>query len=40
MTEVSFNVGMMMGPLISGSLSEAFGFYYMNCTLGKPEMLI
>ncbi|RFU28026.1 hypothetical protein B7463_g8314, partial [Scytalidium lignicola] len=33
-TEVSFNLGMMLGPLLSGYLSEAVGYYYMNMTLG------
>jgi hypothetical protein len=37
MTEVAFNAGMMLGPLVSGSLSEAFGYYPMNCVLGKVE---
>ncbi|KHN93745.1 Major facilitator superfamily domain, general substrate transporter [Metarhizium album ARSEF 1941] len=35
MTEISFSLGMMVGPLLSGLLSEAVGYYYMNLTLGE-----
>lgn len=38
MTEMAFNAGMMLGPFVSGSLSEAFGYYPMNCVLGKIEL--
>ncbi|KAL4963298.1 major facilitator superfamily domain-containing protein [Aspergillus stella-maris] len=31
--EVAFNSGLVLGPLISGSFSEAFGYFYMNMTL-------
>jgi MFS family permease len=34
MVEVAFSLGCMLGPLLSGSLSEAIGYYYMNVTLG------
>lgn len=37
MTEVSFNIGMILGPL-SGYLSEEVGYYYMNMTLGESIM--
>ncbi|KAE8149081.1 hypothetical protein BDV25DRAFT_7598 [Aspergillus avenaceus] len=33
MVEVAFSLGAMLGPLLSGSLSEAVGYYYMNVTL-------
>ncbi|KAF7590783.1 hypothetical protein BBP40_002399 [Aspergillus hancockii] len=33
LVEVAFSLGCMLGPLISGSLSEAIGYYYMNITL-------
>ncbi|OJJ59206.1 hypothetical protein ASPSYDRAFT_151616 [Aspergillus sydowii CBS 593.65] len=35
LTEVPFNVGMVLGPLLSGSFSELIGYYYMNCILGE-----
>lgn len=35
LTELSFNVGLMLGPVVCGSISGAFGFYYTACTLGK-----
>ena len=31
--EVSFNAGMLIGPLVSGILSETLGYYYMNCVM-------
>ncbi|KAJ5570096.1 major facilitator superfamily domain-containing protein [Penicillium hispanicum] len=33
MLEVAFSVGLMIGPLISGLLTETLGYYFMNCTL-------
>ncbi|KAM0798915.1 major facilitator superfamily domain-containing protein [Usnea florida] len=33
MMEVSFNGGMLIGPLVSGVLSETLGYYYMNCVM-------
>lgn len=35
MTEVSFSFGMMIGPLLTGSLFETVGFFYMTVVLGK-----
>jgi MFS family permease len=35
MLEVAFSLGLMLGPLISGTLTEAFGYYSMNCTLSE-----
>jgi predicted MFS family arabinose efflux permease len=29
--EMAFNVGMLLGPLISGSLLETLGYFYLNC---------
>lgn len=34
MTEVSFSLGMMLGPLLTGSLFETIGFFYMTVALG------
>jgi hypothetical protein len=31
----AFTLGIMLGPLVSGSLSEAIGYYYMNVTFCK-----
>jgi len=33
--EVSFNAGLMLGPLLSGILSEEIGYYKMSVTLSK-----
>jgi hypothetical protein len=33
--EVAFNAGLMLGPLLSGMLSEAVGYFSMSLTLGK-----
>ncbi|CAG8424006.1 unnamed protein product [Penicillium salamii] len=33
MTEVSFSLGMMLGPLLTGSLFETIGFFYMTVAL-------
>jgi predicted MFS family arabinose efflux permease len=33
LTEIAFNMGLMLGPALCGSLSDAFGFYYMSCAL-------
>ncbi|KAA8643943.1 uncharacterized protein ATNIH1004_008139 [Aspergillus tanneri] len=33
--DVSFNLGLMLGPLLSGSLTEVFGFYYSCGTWGE-----
>ena len=35
LTEVAFSLGSMLGPLISGTLSETAGYYYMNLVMGK-----
>jgi hypothetical protein len=35
LTEVSFNVGLLLGPLVCGSLSDAFGFEYTAWALGE-----
>ncbi|KAE8164132.1 major facilitator superfamily domain-containing protein [Aspergillus tamarii] len=34
LTEVAFSLGSMLGPLISGTLSETAGYYYMNLVMG------
>ncbi|KAL2856470.1 major facilitator superfamily domain-containing protein [Aspergillus pseudoustus] len=35
LTELPFNVGMIAGPLLSGSISETIGYYWMNTALGE-----
>jgi MFS family permease len=35
MTEVGFSLGTMLGPLLTGSLFETIGFFYMTVALGK-----
>lgn len=40
MTEVGFSLGMMFGPLLTGSLFEAVGFFYMTVALGESHCLI
>ena len=37
MTEVGFSLGMMLGPLLTGSLFELVGFFYMTVALGKSH---
>ena len=34
LTNLSWNMGLLTGPLLSGSLVQAVGYYYMNFTLG------
>lgn len=35
LTGMSYNIGLMLGPLVCGSLSGAVGFYYTTCALGQ-----
>ena len=35
LTEVSFSTGLLIGPLLCGSLADAVGFYYTSCALGE-----
>lgn len=35
MTETSFAIGLVLGPLTTGALADAFGFYYATTALGK-----
>jgi hypothetical protein len=37
LTEISYNMGLMLGPLVCGSLSDAFGFEYTAWTLGESH---
>lgn len=30
MTEVAFSLGLVIGPILAGSLTELVGYYYMN----------
>jgi fucose permease len=38
MTEVGYSVGMMVGPLLSGSLVEGVGFFFMTVALGETSI--
>ena len=40
MTEVGYSLGMMLGPLLTGSLFEWVGFFYMTVALGESYCLI
>jgi hypothetical protein len=40
MTEVGYSLGMMLGPLLTGSLFEGVGFFYMTVALGESQRLI
>ncbi|KAE8365913.1 MFS general substrate transporter [Aspergillus caelatus] len=33
LSNISFTMGLLVGPLLSGSLTDAFGYYYMNSAL-------
>lgn len=35
MSEISFNLGLMLGPLLAGVITENIGFGAMSMTLGK-----
>lgn len=35
LTEMSFAAGLMLGPVLCGSLADAFGFYYTALALGE-----
>lgn len=37
LTEMSFAVGLLLGPLVCGALAESVGFYWTGCALGKLE---
>jgi len=39
LTEMSFNTGLMLGPLIFGSLSDAYGFEYAAWTMAGVAIL-
>lgn len=32
---IAFNVGLMLGPVVTGFLFESAGYYYMNIALGR-----
>lgn len=34
LTNLSFATGLLVGPLLSGALTESIGYYYMNTVLG------
>ncbi|KAL4963659.1 MFS transporter [Aspergillus stella-maris] len=40
LTEVPFNLGMMLGPLISGSFSELVGYYWSSVVLACISFLV
>lgn len=33
--DIALSLGLMIGPLVSGSLSEAVGYYWMSFALGE-----
>ncbi|PIA93361.1 putative MFS-type transporter [Cercospora beticola] len=33
LTEISFNVGLLVGPILCAAITDAFGYYYTACTL-------
>lgn len=35
LTNTAWNLGMLVGPLVSGFLTEKVGYYYMNLCLGE-----
>lgn len=35
LVSISFNVGLMLGPVVTGFLFESAGYYYMNIALGR-----
>jgi hypothetical protein len=40
LSELPFNIGMIAGPLLSGSVSETLGYYWMNTVLGEFAILL
>ncbi|KAL2813022.1 major facilitator superfamily domain-containing protein [Aspergillus granulosus] len=40
LTELPFNIGMIAGPLLSGSISETIGYYWMNTALAVLALLV
>lgn len=39
MTETSFGTGLVLGPLVTGALADAFGFYYAMIALGMFHLI-
>ncbi|KAL5342089.1 major facilitator superfamily domain-containing protein [Aspergillus crustosus] len=40
LTELPFTIGMVLGPLMSGSFSEVLGYYWANCALAAISSLV
>ncbi|RJE26993.1 Mfs transporter [Aspergillus sclerotialis] len=40
LSNISWKLGMFIGPLVSGSLTDAVGYYYMNVFFGMPSLLV
>ncbi|GAT19579.1 hypothetical protein RIB2604_00601580 [Aspergillus luchuensis] len=38
LVSISFNVGLMLGPVVTGLLFESAGYYYMNIVLGRSRL--
>ncbi|KAJ5933310.1 hypothetical protein N7454_005639 [Penicillium verhagenii] len=38
--DIALSLGLMIGPLISGFLSQVVGYYWMSCTLGRCAVLL
>lgn len=37
LSRLSWSLGLFLGPILSGFLTEKLGYYEMNCTLGLSE---
>lgn len=40
LTEVSFSTGLMLGPLICGSLADTVGFYWTSCFMAATSAFV
>ncbi|KAF2209012.1 hypothetical protein CERZMDRAFT_107259 [Cercospora zeae-maydis SCOH1-5] len=39
LTEISFNVGLLVGPILCAAITDAVGYYYTACTLAIVSLL-
>ncbi|KAM3420866.1 hypothetical protein BST61_g4105 [Cercospora zeina] len=39
LTEISFNVGLLVGPILCAAITDAVGYYYTACTLAAVSVL-
>lgn len=40
LSNLSFSLGHLLGPLVSGGLADLVGYYWMNAVLGKSLALL